>query len=123
MREPQMCNVVCHTTLNAKGAKELKEKIDDDHRVNMILDNLPLVMPFRRPDMDAIVYQHGFPVGFKGQYEGRKEEKHFIHIHLTFTVKYHKDEETDSARIVGFEVKPFSVNHQYEGKRDRQILA
>lgn len=40
-----------------------------------------------------------------------KEEKHFIHNHLAFTVKYHRDSLTESARIVGFEVKPFrSVN-------------
>lgn len=36
-----------------------------------------------------------------------KEEKHFIHNHLTFTVKFHKDPQTDAARVVGFEVKPF----------------
>ncbi|KAL6541101.1 Transmembrane 9 superfamily member 8 [Orobanche minor] len=118
MREPQMCNLVCRITLNAKEAKELKEKIDDDYRVNMILDNLPLVVPFKRPDMDSLVYQHGVPVGFKAQYAGKKEEKHFIHNHLTFIVKYHKDEETDAARIVGFEVKPFSVKHDYDGKWD-----
>ncbi|PIN18516.1 Endosomal membrane protein, EMP70 [Handroanthus impetiginosus] len=118
MREPQMCNVVCNVTLNAKEAKEFKEKIDDEYRVNMILDNLPLVVPYKRPDMDSLFYQHGFPVGMKGQYAGRTEEKYFIHNHLAFTVKYHKDEETDAARIVGFEVKPFSVKHDYEGKWD-----
>ncbi|KAK4481663.1 hypothetical protein RD792_012570 [Penstemon davidsonii] len=116
MREPQMCNVVCRITLNAKDAKEFKEKIDDDYRVNMILDNLPLVVPYKRPDLDAWIYQHGFAVGFKGVYTGKPDEKYFINNHLTFTVKYHKDEETDAARIVGFEVKPFSVKHAYEGK-------
>lgn len=30
-----MCNVVCRLTLNAKTAKEFKEKIDDEYRVNM----------------------------------------------------------------------------------------
>ncbi|KAL0316485.1 UNVERIFIED_CONTAM: Transmembrane 9 superfamily member 10 [Sesamum radiatum] len=116
MREAQMCNVVCRITLNAKEAKEFKEKIDDEYRVNMILDNLPLVVPFKRPDMDSLVYQHGFHVGLKGQYAGRTDEKYFIHNHLTFTVKYHKDEMTDAARIVGFEVRPFSVKHEYEGQ-------
>lgn len=38
-----------------------------------------------------------------------KDEKHFIHNHLIFTVKYHKDPVTDTARIVGFEVKPFRL--------------
>lgn len=30
-----MCNVVCRITLNAKEAKEFKDKIDDEYRVNM----------------------------------------------------------------------------------------
>ncbi|KAG7023443.1 Transmembrane 9 superfamily member 10, partial [Cucurbita argyrosperma subsp. argyrosperma] len=43
-----------------------------------------------------------------------KEEKHFIYNHLSFTVKIHKDPVTELSRIVGFEVKPFSVKHAYE---------
>lgn len=30
-----MCQVVCHQTLNKKTAKEFKEKINDEYRVNM----------------------------------------------------------------------------------------
>ncbi|KAL8502446.1 hypothetical protein ACS0TY_021548 [Phlomoides rotata] len=116
MREPQMCNVACRVTLDAKEAKEFKEKIDDEYQVNMILDNLPLVVPFKISHTDSLVYQHGFPVGFKGRYAGKKGESYFIYNHLVFTVKYHKDEETDAARIVGFEVKHFSVKHEYDGK-------
>ncbi|KAL9674894.1 hypothetical protein QQ045_003093 [Rhodiola kirilowii] len=71
MREPQSCNVVCRITLDAKTAKEFKEKIDDEYRVNMILDNLPLVVPVPRLDHDPTpVYQLGFHVGVKGQYMG-----------------------------------------------------
>ncbi|KAE9609272.1 hypothetical protein Lal_00019988 [Lupinus albus] len=120
MREAQMCNVVCNRKLDAKAAKEFKEKINDEYRVNMILDNLPLVVPIKRSDQDLTVYQLGFHVGLKGQYSGSKEEKFFIHNHLAFTVKYHKDIQTESARIVGFEVKPFSVKHEYEGKWDEK---
>ncbi|CAM8969451.1 unnamed protein product [Rhodiola kirilowii] len=116
MREPQSCNVVCRITLDAKTAKEFKEKIDDEYRVNMILDNLPLVVPVPRLDHDPTpVYQLGFHVGVKGQYMGTKEERHFIYNHLSFVVKFHKDIQSDSARIVGFEVKPFSVKHEYDG--------
>jgi transmembrane 9 superfamily protein 2/4 len=35
MREPQMCNVVERVILDAKSAKEFKEKINDEYRVNM----------------------------------------------------------------------------------------
>jgi transmembrane 9 superfamily protein 2/4 len=30
-----MCNVVCRIILNEKTAKEFKEKIEDEYRVNM----------------------------------------------------------------------------------------
>ncbi|XP_058785966.1 transmembrane 9 superfamily member 8-like [Vicia villosa] len=120
MREPQMCNIVGKVKLDAKNAKEFKEKINDEYRVNMILDNLPLVVPIKRNDQDSTVYQLGYHVGLKGQYSGSKEEKYFIHNHLAFTVKYHRDVQTESARIVGFEVKPFSVKHEIDGKWDEQ---
>lgn len=35
MREPRMCNIVCKLTLDAKTAKQFKEKISDEYRVNM----------------------------------------------------------------------------------------
>ncbi|XP_074286351.1 transmembrane 9 superfamily member 9-like [Silene latifolia] len=117
MREPQMCNIVCRKILDAESAREFKEKIDDEYRVNMILDNLPLVMPIRRGDQDTtLVYQLGYYVGLKGKYAGTNEEKYFIHNHLAFTVKFHRDQLTQTARIVGFEVEPFSVKHDYEGE-------
>ncbi|XP_050268259.1 transmembrane 9 superfamily member 8 [Quercus robur] len=121
MREAQMCSIACRITLDAKSAKEFKEKIADEYRVNMILDNLPLVVPMRRVDQESpIVYQLGYHVGLKGQIAGNKGDKYFIHNHLAFTVKYHRDTLTDSARIVGFEVKPFSVKHEFEGKWDEK---
>ncbi|KAJ8477617.1 hypothetical protein OPV22_021344 [Ensete ventricosum] len=117
MREPQMCKIACKVTLNDKDAKDLKEKIENEYRVNMILDNLPLVVPIKRLDQVApMVYQLGFYVGAKGQPTGNKDVKYYIHNHLSFLVKYHKDTQMDLARIVGFEVKPFSVKHEYEGQ-------
>lgn len=110
MREPQMCKILCRLILNAERAKDLKEKIDHEYRVNMILGNIPLVIPFKRPDIDSFIYQHGFHVGYG------KGGKHFIHNHLSFTVKYHKDDKSDAARVVGFEVKPFSVKHEFKGR-------
>ncbi len=38
-----------------------------------------------------------------------------LHNHLRFTILYHRDVETDLSRIVGFEVKPFSIQHKYDG--------
>ncbi|GLJ38617.1 hypothetical protein SUGI_0787430 [Cryptomeria japonica] len=115
MRKGKICNYACKKTLNAKSAKDFKEKIDDEYRVNMILDNLPVAVPRQRADGSLVAsYEHGFRVGFKASYTGNPEEKYFIHNHLAFEVKFHKDIETDAARIVGFEVIPFSVKHEYK---------
>ncbi|KAL2534083.1 Transmembrane 9 superfamily member 7 [Abeliophyllum distichum] len=120
MREEQPCKVACRVRLDAKAAKNFKEKIDDEYRVNMILDNLPVaVLRQRRDGSPSTTYEHGFPVGSKGNYAGSKEERHFINNHLSFRVMYHRDPETDAARIVGFEVSPNSINHEYKEWDDK----
>lgn len=35
MREPELCHVVCRMILDANTAKEFKDKIEDEYRVNM----------------------------------------------------------------------------------------
>ncbi|XP_071726860.1 transmembrane 9 superfamily member 9-like [Rutidosis leptorrhynchoides] len=114
MRVPMMCNVVCRITLSEKTANEFKEKIDDEYRVNMILDNLPLVVPVTMAEYDSqTIYQHGYYVGRQVNAD-TKDETYFINNHLAFVVRYHRDTQTNSARIVGFEVKAFSINHKYD---------
>uniref|UniRef100_A0A0A9ESK3 Uncharacterized protein n=1 Tax=Arundo donax TaxID=35708 RepID=A0A0A9ESK3_ARUDO len=56
MMEPKLCQIVCRIVLSQEEAKDLKEKIDEEYRVNMILDNLPMVYPIRRllPQIDRL---------------------------------------------------------------------
>uniref|UniRef100_A0A804KR02 Transmembrane 9 superfamily member n=1 Tax=Musa acuminata subsp. malaccensis TaxID=214687 RepID=A0A804KR02_MUSAM len=111
MRRDETCKVSCRTKLTAESAKNFKEKIDDEYRVNMILDNLPVAVPrLRRDGSQAPTYEHGFRVGYKASY---KDDKYYINNHLSFRVMYHKDPESEDSRIVGFEVIPSSVKHEY----------
>nr|XP_033512686.1 transmembrane 9 superfamily member 7-like isoform X3 [Nicotiana tomentosiformis] len=120
MRETESCKVACRIKLDAVSAKNFKDKIDDDYRVNMILDNLPVAVPRRKLDGSGEkVYERGFQVGFKGRFAGRKEKSYFMNNHLNFKVMYHEDLETGTARVVGFEVIPLSFNHDYK-KWDEQ---
>lgn len=68
-------------------------------------------------------FQLGYPVGFQ---EG---DNTYINNHLRFIISYHKPEESKSLvsrsgtgdvyRIVGFEVVPFSVQHEFSWGGDR----
>ncbi|KAK9840498.1 hypothetical protein WJX74_010676 [Apatococcus lobatus] len=113
IRNDEQCKVLCRIDrLSQTQAKAFRAKIEDDYRVNMILDNLPVAIPkIREEDGVAIkTYERGFPVG-------RMDEtgKVFLNNHLRFTILYHRDTESDLSRIVGFEVQPFSVRHKYSG--------
>ncbi|XP_074582929.1 transmembrane 9 superfamily member 7-like isoform X2 [Curcuma longa] len=116
MLKDEGCKVVCHAKLSPEAAKNFKEKIDDEYRVNMILDNLPVAVPRQRRDGSQIAsYEHGFRVGYKV-----KEDQYCINNHLSFKVMYHKDLESEDYRIVGFEVIPSSVKHEYSEWDDKK---
>lgn len=122
MRESKLCNLVCKIDkISAEDASKFKEKIDDDYRVNMILDNLPVAIKRERRDgsSNLYFYERGFSVGYKlKSTESGKEEKYYLHNHLAFEVLYHLDSETATSRVVGFHVTPHSVHHEYEGPWD-----
>lgn len=46
--------------------------------------------------------------------QGQDKLSFFLHNHLRFNILYNRDAATDLARIVGFEVQPFSVRHEYD---------
>jgi transmembrane 9 superfamily protein 2/4 len=111
-RKDSHCVVACSSgKLTEKDANLIKDRIGDEYKVNMILDNLPVgqvrMKKVKEKDPDtgktrevvASYYERGFPVGKDGA----------IYNHLVFKVLYHEDEVTQTSRIVGFEVEPYSV--------------
>lgn len=92
------------------------------------MDNLPVAIAKTIDSGTGAlkVLEKGFPVGFVTVSVGSKtvhnnntrdqeDGRTFVHNHLRFTLLYHVGAEDDLARIVGFEVEPFSVQHKYEG--------
>ena len=154
------CKVVCRgAPLTKAQARMLKRFIDDEYRVNMILDNLPAAVRTERVDPETgesdALYERGFPVGFKddgsplagshsavpgGAFGGALAAKaaswfgtgsassgtsaktrldrgtFYVNNHLRFTVLLHRaDAAAGTSRIVGFEVDPVSVRHDFNG--------
>ncbi|CAH8348936.1 unnamed protein product [Eruca vesicaria subsp. sativa] len=114
MLEDQPCKVACRVKLDAESTKKLKEKIHDEFRANLVLDNLPVAELIQSIDGTHSTNVQGFRVGLIGSYAGMEEYKYFIYNHLSFRVMYHGEQESDSSRIVGFEVTPYSIMHEYK---------
>ncbi len=119
MRVDTFCAATCMLgPLTPEVSKQFEVKIEDEYRVNMILDNLPVGMVRMKEDARGMVktYERGYPVGFKLTGEDGNA-RFYVNNHLRFTILYHEDLDASLARIVGFEVEPFSVRHRRSSNR------
>lgn len=123
MREEESCKVLCRMEYTDAQMGEFGSKINEDYRVNWIVDNLPaatrVVEPAtaESPSRIITIYERGFPLGFKGLADipGTTEGVAYVYNHHRLVLKFHTDPAFEGARIVGFEVEPFSVQHSYGG--------
>jgi transmembrane 9 superfamily member 2/4 len=61
-----------------------------------------------------VMYQQPGIIAF--QEDAAQEAKVHLHNHLRFTILVNLNKANQLARIVGFEVEPFSVKHRYDGE-------
>jgi len=109
MREDSFCNILCQVKLQKKDVEQFKEAIDESYHHNWIIDNLPAASIATRADgTEKTSYARGFPVGYMDV-----DKKHKVYNHVGITIKYH-ELSIDVNRVVGFDVKPFSVHHKFE---------
>ena len=117
MRTDESCKVLCKIDpLSSEDTEKLKAIIEDEYRVNMILDNLPVAIAKENIDSQTgeeyKTYDRGFPVGYQ------TDDDIFVNNHVRFTILFHKDLETDLVRVVGFEVEPMSIKHEYDTRKE-----
>jgi len=105
------CKFLCQIHMDKKTMAQLRHLIDEEYRVHWLLDNLPVAV-FN----DGYVTR-GYPVGFVAPASlSTIAGKHFLYNHVKIIVRYNaKPERFEGVRIVGFEVVPYSVRHDYEG--------
>eukprot|EP01051_Picozoa_sp_SAG22_P000276 SAG22_NODE_6_length_41368_cov_49.702222_19_plen_274_part_00 len=65
MKHDEYCKFLCGPKYTQDEIKEFSEKIMEEYRVNMIVDNLPAATKFLDQDQNT-VYSLGFPLGFVG---------------------------------------------------------
>uniref|UniRef100_A0A7S4BFB6 Transmembrane 9 superfamily member n=1 Tax=Chrysotila carterae TaxID=13221 RepID=A0A7S4BFB6_CHRCT len=128
MHKEETCKVLCRMVYTTEQILDFSSKVSEDYRVNWIVDNLPaatrIVEPAttNAPARIISIYERGFPLGFKGSADipGTKPGVNYLYNHHRIVFKYHTEPQAfDGARLVGFEVEPFSVKHSYEAPFER----
>jgi len=128
MKLVQSCKILCTKTYSEKELNDFAEKIQDEYRINMIVDNLPVATKYFVETVNAqgqksysANYEKGFPLGFMGSemVPGTEEGTAYVNNHHRLILYTHEDANSfEGLRIVKFEVEPFSVKHTMEGKWD-----
>lgn len=109
------CTVICSVSLDTKKLRWIRRLIMAQYRVQLQLDQLPVLM--RSKDYNYAV--RGYPVGFIApeNFQSLRPGEYYLFNHLRFIVTYHKDSaEFEGTRIVGFDVHPVSVKHDTANK-------
>eukprot|EP01089_Gocevia_fonbrunei_P014849 TRINITY_DN4180_c0_g1_i1.p1 TRINITY_DN4180_c0_g1~~TRINITY_DN4180_c0_g1_i1.p1 ORF type:complete len:640 (+),score=123.08 TRINITY_DN4180_c0_g1_i1:102-2021(+) len=108
------CRVLCNKTYNTDDIKLWAEKIKQEYRVHMIVDNLPAATPRTLTDAAGNlqeIYEAGYPLGDISLNEDGSKVL-LLNNHLNIKMLYHENPiKYDGIRIVGFEIKAESINH------------
>lgn len=136
MNVREACKVLCRTTpLNKNQLSEWRDRINEEYRVNWIVDNLPAATKFLyqteqtadgKPPTVYVHYEKGFPLGFTDPHDSKKK---YINNHVRMNLLIHEHHApTDTSpdpkyRIVGFEVEAFSVAHKAVGAWDEHNMS
>jgi transmembrane 9 superfamily protein 2/4 len=104
------CAVLCKRRLRNREAHVLAQRIRQEYRVLLQLDNLPVGEPVYA-DGQKIGIERGYPLGVADA------AGTYLNNHLSFTIYYHRPTGRFRApskgyRIVGYEVTALSVDHQ-----------
>lgn len=109
---------LCAVTFQPKMMSWMRELIERRYRVQLTLDDLPVLM--RSKQMNNAV--RGYPLGFNSppthqRSKGTIENELFLlYNHLKFTVTYEEDaSQFDGVRFTGFDVEPVSRAHTFDG--------
>jgi len=122
VKENVVCESLCYLQLKDRDIRKFRKMIRDDYRNNMYLDNLPSVM--HSSDLDWVM--RGFPVGFLMQSNSKSSSSSssssttfndfYLYNHIRIVISYHDDAtQFTGSRIVGLEIIPYSIDHQFDG--------
>eukprot|EP00591_Stephanopyxis_turris_P018523 CAMPEP_0195533622 /NCGR_PEP_ID=MMETSP0794_2-20130614/40833_1 /TAXON_ID=515487 /ORGANISM="Stephanopyxis turris, Strain CCMP 815" /LENGTH=763 /DNA_ID=CAMNT_0040666213 /DNA_START=380 /DNA_END=2671 /DNA_ORIENTATION=- len=108
------CTVLCTVNLKPGQMRKLNRMMDRQYRINVSIDSLPVLLDNSEFKTAIRGYPVGFkaPPDFKGPIVKGARPSYFLYNHVKFVISYRESPgEFDGIRIVGFEAKPISINH------------
>lgn len=105
------CKPLCKVSIGSKKVRWMRKLVERQYRIQMTLDQLPVLM--RSKELNYAV--RGYPVGFKAppSYTGLEEDEYYLYNHVKFTITYQEDPSAfEGVRITGFDVHPVSIKHE-----------
>jgi len=132
--ENQPCKIACINTLTAKNIRRIRKLVARQYRIQLNLDQLPVLMRSKEYNYAA----RGYPIGFKApsaaaalQKKSRRARRKeletgemFMYNHFHFVIHYQEvpdedDPSQDVVRITGFDVHPVSYEHDLEAVAEK----
>ena len=110
------CTPICLVSLGGKKLRWMRKLVERQYRVQLTLDQLPVLM--RSKELNYAV--RGYPLGFKAPpaYTGLKNDEFYIYNHLRFSITYREDAANfDGVRVTGFDVHPVSMQHDVSNEQ------
>jgi transmembrane 9 superfamily protein 2/4 len=113
------CTVIGRAFLDNKELRFLRLLVARQYRVQLQMDNMPVLM--RSPELNYAV--RGYPLGFQAppNFEMLKAGEIYLFNHLKFVVTYNPQSD-GTFRVVGFDVQPFSINHDASSLGEKSVL-
>eukprot|EP00658_Telonema_sp_P-2_P003215 TRINITY_DN11180_c0_g1_i5.p1 TRINITY_DN11180_c0_g1~~TRINITY_DN11180_c0_g1_i5.p1 ORF type:complete len:638 (-),score=169.64 TRINITY_DN11180_c0_g1_i5:160-2073(-) len=108
----EACRILCRKRFSKKQLGRFEEMIRESYRAYWLVDNLPAATKVKGAEPETYSYQRGFDIGLTEEAMGQGAV--YLNNHVRLTIKYHKQPDKAGARIVAFEVEPFSVAHRYK---------
>ena len=125
--ENQPCKISCINALTSKNVRRIRKLVARQYRIQLSLDQLPVLMRSKEYNYAA----RGYPIGFKAPNQAaaqmskrmrRKELDNgemFLYNHFHFVIHYQMVENDDEdsqnvVRITGFDVHPVSYSHDLD---------
>ena len=100
----QACTTLFFSRLSGRTLRWTKELIDNQYRVHLVLDGMPVLM--RSNELNFVA--PGYPIGFQTRTGFAKDT--FLYNHLRFEITYRQTKD-NRIRITGFDVHPVSFDH------------